>query len=249
MKDEYLKIPKEVNTACKLPGNLDATVWWYMEFQKFELLLRESGLYLCRADRLQDRFEGSYSRQQVLDMNTWLESIGYRNLVEKERQDRIRDRNRAYISCWCVSEFDLDLMWKAYVRNPPGVAVKSTVRCLQQACDAGDDLRPLDLSLVRYINQPGGEFINYTGMPEVFFCKDLHFRIVNELRIVHWPNMISPTPDHVLLPVSLPDLLISIVVAPGAPTELVRKARKNLNDVGLKSIPVEFSRDDRDMVE
>ncbi len=178
-----------------------------------------------------------------------MKRIGYAKIVDTERQDRLRDRDRAYISCWCVSEFDLDLMWKAYVRNPPGVAVKSTVRRLQQVCDTAVDLWSLDISLVRYIDHAGGEFIKYPGMPEIFFCKDLHFCLDKELRIVHWPNRSFPTPTHVPLPVSLPDLLVSVVLAPGAPAELVKKARETLDGVGLKGTPLEFSRDDRDLIE
>ena len=249
LNDEYSKIPREVHAACKLPDNLDATVWRYMDFLKFESLLRESALYLCRADFLQDRFEGSYSRQQLLDMDAWLESLGYPEIIDTERQDRIRNRERTYISCWCVSNFDLDLMWKAYVRNPPGVALKSTVRQLQQVCEKAFDLRPLDISLVRYIDLAGGEFINYPGMPEVFFYKDTHFYLDNELRIVYWPSMNPPTPTHVLLPVSLSDLIVSVVLAPGAPSEFVKKVREALDEVGLKTAPVEFSRDDRDLIE
>ena len=242
-------IPREVHAACRLPENLDAIVWRYMDFQKFVSLLRENAFYLCRADRLPDPFEGTHSTHQLLDRNSWLESRGYAKMLNTERQDRIRDKNRAYISSWCVSEFDLDLMWKAYVRNLPGVAVKSTVRRLQRVCDTAIEFRPLDLSLVRYIDQPGGELINYPGMPEIFFCKDLHFRLDNELRIVHWPNIVPPTPDHVLLPVSLRDLLVSVVLGPGAPPELIKKARENLDEVGLKETPVEFSRDDRELIE
>ena len=136
MNDEYLKIPREIHSACRLPDNLDNTVWRYMDCGKFQSLLRESALYLCRVDRLQDRFEGTYSRQQLLDMDAWLESRvpgkWATEVITTERQGRTRYRKRMYISCWCVSEFDLDLMWKAYVRNPPGVAIKSTVKRLQQ---------------------------------------------------------------------------------------------------------------------
>ena len=249
MNDEYLQIPREIHAACKLPDNLDDTVWRYTDFVKFESLLKESALYLCRVDRLQDRFEGTYSRQQLVDMDAWVETLGCAKIAHTDRQDRIRDRNRVYISCWCVSKFDFDLMWKAYVRNPPGVAVKSTVRRLQKVCDAAVDFWPLDISLVRYIDHAGGEFINYPGMPEVFFCKDLHFRLDNELRIIHWPNMAPPTPNHVLLPICLPDLIVSVVLAPRAPTELVKKVRETLDEVGLKATPVEFSRDDRDLIE
>ena len=220
-----------------------------MDYWKFESLLKENALYLCRADRLQDRFEGAYSRAQLFDMNTRLESIGVPKVIETERQKRIRDRNRTYISCWCVSDCDLDLMWKAYIRRPPGIAISSTVRRLQQLCDKTPMFWPLDISLVRYFDHAGGQHINYSRTPGIFFYKDLHFRLDNELRIVYWPNMIPPTPDHVLLPVSLTDLIVSVVLTPHAPDLYVRGTREALDGIGLKSVPAEFSRDDRDLIE
>jgi hypothetical protein len=255
MNDEYLKIPREVHHACQLPDNPDSTVWRYMDYTKFKSLLRESALYLCRVDCLQDRFEGTYSRQQILDMDTWLKSCVPTNwaakVIDEERQSRIRDKNRTYVSCWCISEFDFDLMWKAYVRNPPGVAVKSTVKRLQQVCDTAIDLWPLDISLVKCIDHAEGELINYPGMPQVFFCKDIHFRLDNELRIVHWPNMGTPTPDHVPLPVSLADMLVSVVLDPRTPNTptRIKETREALDRLGLGAVPVESSRDERDLVE
>jgi len=140
-------------------------------------------------------------------------------------------------------------MWKAYIKNPPGVAIRTTVKRLQQVCDRAILLWPMDISLVRYINHGRGEFINYPGMPEVFFCKDLHFRLDNELRIVHWSNMMSPRPDHVSLPLSLSDLIVSGVLAPRTLAKCVRERREALDGLGLKAVPVEFSRDDRDVDE
>jgi hypothetical protein len=140
-------------------------------------------------------------------------------------------------------------MWKAYVRNPPGVAIRSTVKHLQQLCDKTPLYWPLDISLVTYYDQAGGDFINYSGTPGVFLHKDLHFRLDNELRIVYWPKMISPTPDHFSLPVSLSELIVAVVFAPHTSDACIEETRKVLDRLGLRSAPVEFSRDDRDMIE
>ena len=64
---EFINIPREPNPSCKLPENLDTPVWRYMDIYKFYSLLEEKALYLCRADLLQDRFEGTYSRHQILE--------------------------------------------------------------------------------------------------------------------------------------------------------------------------------------
>ena len=36
--------------------------------EKFYSLIDTKSLYLCRADLLQERFEGTYSREQILDL-------------------------------------------------------------------------------------------------------------------------------------------------------------------------------------
>jgi hypothetical protein len=101
-----------------------------MDMDKFQSLLNEKALYLCRADRLQDRFEGTCSRRQILKEEDWLKKIGESYMIESEKEKRQKDRLKTYISCWCMSDCDLDLMWKGYIRNPPGIAIKSSVRRL-----------------------------------------------------------------------------------------------------------------------
>ena len=61
--------------------------------------------------------------------------------------------------------------------------------------------------------------------------------------------MMPPTPEHVSLPVSLADLLVSVVLAPRAPDGCARQTREALDGLELKAVPVEFSRDDRDLIE
>jgi len=47
---------------------------------KFQSLLHEEALYLCRADRLEDRFEGTYSRSQILKTEDYLNEIDQPNM-------------------------------------------------------------------------------------------------------------------------------------------------------------------------
>jgi hypothetical protein len=72
---EFIKLSREPNPSCILPENLDTPVWRYMDLDKFQSLLKEKALYLCRADRLQDRFEGTYSCRQIIGMQNWFKEI------------------------------------------------------------------------------------------------------------------------------------------------------------------------------
>jgi len=148
-----------------------------------------------------------------------------------------------------MSDCDLDLMWKAYVRNPPGVAIKSSVRRLKNICDKAVGHWPLEISTVTYFNHAEGEYIDYLGTPTTFLYKDNHFKLDNELRIIHSPNLSGLSPDHKLLPIDLKDLIEEVVCQPKSIKSSLKLVKEALNKVGLNNIPVLASRDDRDLVE
>lgn len=248
MNEEYIRISRTVHHSCKLPENPDAFVWRYHDLPKFRWLIEKRALYLRRIDLLEDKFEGTYSRQQILDQDDWLRSKGAAEVVHTERQNRIQQRKSAFASCWCVNDIDLDLMWKGYIRHPAGVAVKSTVRRLQRTCDAADDMLPIDISLVKYIDHAFGQHINYPGIPEVYFTKDAHFCLDSELRIVCWQG-IQPPPQFRSVPVQLKDLIVSVVVSPMSPKAAVAQVSALLRDNGLSEVPVEYSRQERPIEE
>lgn len=245
---EFVKITREPNPFCSLPDNLDTPVWRYMDLDKFQSLLNENALYLCRADRLQDRFEGTYSRRQIIEMENWFKEIDEPHMIKSEREGRQKDRMKTYISCWCMSDCDLDLMWKGYVRNPPGIAIKSSVRRLKHIRDKAVEFWPLDISNVTYFDHAGGKNINYFGTPTTFLYKDVHFKLDNEIRIIHYPNFSEPTPTHVLLKIDLIDLIENIVFQPRVKESSLISVREKLDDMGLDKIPLLASRDDRDLI-
>lgn len=245
---DYVKVSREVAPGCRLPEDVNTPAWRYMDFSKLESLIKKRAFYLCRADRLEDRFEGTYSRHQIVEMEQWFRKIGEPEMIEIEKNNRRRDRERTYLSCWCLGECDFELMWKVYVRNPPGIAVKSTVDRLRTACDDALDHWPLDISVVTYFDHAGGENINHFGTPAVFLHKDHHFSLDNELRIIHWPNMSEPTPDHAFLPVKIAEVIEEIVLQPGSNEKDVESVMSLLEAAELKDIPVRNSRDDREHV-
>jgi hypothetical protein len=233
------------NPEFQLPQDLDAYVWRYMNLRKFHSMLADSAIYLCRADRL-ERFEGTYSREQIRDTNEYLTRTGHPPLIERERERRHHDRRRTYISCWCIAPCDLDLMWKGYVGNQEGgVAVRSSPRRLHDLC-RHHDLQPIGISMVNYFDHAGGQIISYLGTPAVFVRKDHHFSLDRELRILHWPNMQEPTRKGVLLNCDLRDVIDVIVLSPGTTQPESKCVLQSLHDRGLADIPVEFSRDGRE---
>jgi hypothetical protein len=236
------------NPGFQLPNDIDCYVWRYMSMRKFCSMLVNSGVYLCRADRL-ERFEGTYSREQIGDTKDYLIRIGHPKLINDERERRRRDKQQTYINCWSIASCDSDLMWKGYVGNQTaGVAIRSSPRRLHDICQHNDP-QPIGITMVKYFDHAGGQMINYAGTPSTFVYKDHHFAMDKELRILHWSNMQEPTPDHKWLKCDLRDIIDLIVLSPGATEPESRCAFQSLRDQGLTDIPVEFSRDDREAEE
>ena len=219
-----------------------------MDIDKFLHLVEKRALYLCRADKLQDRYEGRYSRQQITDMSAWLKARGVQDAEDREANYRSKNRRQTYISCWCMSNCDYDLMWKAYVHQPPGIAIRSTVDQLQRLCDHNIDYWPLDISVVRYYDQAAGQRIDYDRLSP-YLHKDNHFRLDNEIRIIQWGNWQEPTPDHIDLSVLPDELIRTVVLSPRSSVAALRRVKGVLDAHALGHITVEFSRDDRDLIE
>src|SRR5208283_2045208 len=183
----------------RLPENMETIVWRYMDDWKFIDLIEQRSLYLHRGDRLQDRFEGTYSRQQMSDTYRWWEELeekgsltkGYSLDLKEQYQE---NRRKFYLNCWCMYPHDLDLMWKAYTKVCKAVAIQSRVSRLAAVCDcekSPNHLPILNISTIKYCGLKEGDFIDEfpTGF-NPFIHKDYHFGLDKEIRIIHrYPNL------------------------------------------------------------
>jgi hypothetical protein len=185
---EYLKPEKRDDFPDKYE-DAEKIVWRYMDDWKFIDLVKEKRLYLCRGDKLQDLFEGTYSRHQLLDTYRWMKEIGCAPLISQDKKDRQENRRRFYINSWCMYNHDLDLMWKSYTKVCHAVAVQSRVAKLVAICDSDPALEHGIFSVqeIKYIDLKEGEFINDFGTGfDAFICKDKHFFLDQEIRIIHY---------------------------------------------------------------
>jgi len=249
MLDETIEISREHHPKAWLPDDRQTRIWRYMDFWKFEILIKRRSLYLCRLDRLQDQFEGRISQQQIIDMNDWLDSVGHPQIVQTEKEHRQRKRKQTFVSCWCMSDHDLDLMWKAYTQETKAVAIQSTIERLERVVDKAIEHWPLDVSAVKYVHHAEGEFIDYMDGLDAVICKDVHFGLDHEIRLIHWPNIQEPIPEETFLPVDLGTLIESIILHPRLDDQLLEKIEILLQECELVGLPVKRSRDDRPLEE
>ena len=103
------------------------TIWRYMDFTKFISLLDKKSLFLCRADKLEDPFEGSLPLDNVESLRIEIykeKTINGKWGVAKTEQ-YINDlaegskllKKFTYISSWYMSEHESAAMWKLYTRT------------------------------------------------------------------------------------------------------------------------------------
>ncbi len=208
------------------PSNVDTPIWRYMDFTKFVSMLENSGLYLARADKLGDPFEGSYSRGN-----------------EKQRPDVYKDkrledilpslgkwaqlmRYKTFVNCWHMNYHESAAMWYQYAKTNEAIAIRSTFQKL-------DDLLDSDclLGVIKYIDY------EHDWLPEgnllfPFVHKRLSFAHEQEIRVVvqdnpNLPNFVKEIrPDGIWKKLDLSLLIEEIYVAPTSPTwfhELVEK--------------------------
>jgi len=240
---DRINISREKNPSARIPEDKQEVVWRYMPKWKFVDLVKRKQIHLCRADRLQDRFEGTYSRHQIMDMNQWYISKGYEEMIHIDKIRRQSNRQRYYINSWCMSQYDLDLMWKAYANSTHAVAIKSNVYRLETICDAAVDFWPLDVSIVEYLGHTEGHFIDYFANGfDAFIHKDYHFELDREIRLIHYRTYKPSQPESILLPVDLSILIEKVVLAPDATYDDEIKIRKLLDQVGLCNLAVEATR-------
>ena len=124
---------------------------------------------------------------QILDpFNKWFADLDEVEMVAIEQERLKKARQSIYLHCWCVGNADYDLMWKAHIKDPPGVAIKSSVKRLIKLCDDA---------------------------------------------------------------MSLGDLIERVVLQPKAKKGSLKFVRKLLDKSNFQEIPIEFSRDDRELME
>lgn len=134
-----------------LPDIGDATsLWRYVDLYRYLDLLQTAELHLTRADQMEDRWEGAYSKVNVAT----------RPDLYGEHWDRMSQsmpfiyqhaRTHTYMNCWFMGETQSYAMWKLYDAAGKGVAVRTTAARLKEAL-IGEHRPPLAGAKVKYVN-------------------------------------------------------------------------------------------------
>jgi len=110
----------------KRPG---LKVWRYMSFGRFVWMLKRRALWMCRADQLDDAWEGVLGAQ--------------------EHPAAQQLRRRIYVNSWTASNSESHAMWSIYCNSKEGVAIQATLSQLKASVA---DAKHLNVLPVRYVN-------------------------------------------------------------------------------------------------
>lgn len=180
-------------------GEADDAIWRYFDFAKFTFALEHRGLFFCRADLLGDPLEGSYTRRMLHVKDRYRANVPPgRTLAEQERdlavweQDDRACRTCTYVNCWHIGEHESMAMWQGYGGGPYGVAIRSTIRrlddCLPSTIKTVNEIADIELGRVRYIDYASTEESIFSGGRDIgppienFFAKAIGYRHEQEFR-------------------------------------------------------------------
>lgn len=159
------------------------TVWRYIDFTKLVDLLINEELYFCRADNLDDPFEGTFR---------WAD---FKKGKHQFSSMEMETKRFYFLNCWHINDVQSDAMWKIFLETKNGIAIRSTVGDIIKALKvAKDDVYIGEVYYRDYSKVTFLELLNekqnllYEGRGaslNQFNYKRLSFEHEKELRLYH----------------------------------------------------------------
>jgi len=181
------------------PANPDALIWRYTDLAKLLSLFDRSELDFPRLDRLDDPFEGYYTKtilalestkfqdlppelkRHIPDERTYIALVGNQKQIRNLTKDQ---REATFVNSWYCNEHESAAMWSQYLKTQEGIAIQSSYRRLSESLERYNDF-DVHIGMVNYIDYeldpiPLGNII------APVMCKRKSFEHERELRAVIW---------------------------------------------------------------
>ena len=227
----------------------DSIVWRFFELAKFIAMLKDSALFMTRADKFEDYFEGavcSLEDSEKYDealVEYYSDIIGEpvgEAFIETEHRAIQSIRKNSFLSCWYESPYESIAMWRLYAsgHNSKGVAIKTTVGQLKKSIG-----QTVEIGRIKYIDYSE----EWPDANEALWRKRILFEYEHEVRIrIITAGGLSPNPpEYRLLSVNLNDLIESVYVSPMAEPWFKEVVEDILNKYGLNKKVFHSSLDDK----
>ena len=240
----------EEHPVFEPPENEDVKIWRYMDFTKFVSLLDKNSLFFSRADRLDDPFEGSYSKANV-ELRPKVYEGNIPQHIFNQLGKFIKSLKKfTAINSWHLNEHESAAMWKLYLKTNEGIAVQSTFARLKTSLK--DKSHNIYIGKVKYIDYEK-DWIPENNYFYPFIHKRKSFEHERELRalIQEIPakdgdlNLSKPLFEYGLgVPIDLDILIEKIYVAPICPDWLFDLVKSVANKYELNKEVLRSSLED-----
>lgn len=214
------------------PADPACVLWRYMACAKFESLITRAALFFCRMDRFDDSNEGELpTGNRSLIFSEIAQTMGDRTASYHDGAiggHLHKERTRTAINCWSMGDNDSPRLWREYVKESEGVAIRGSFQMLARSIGSKD----VRFGVVRYVNLGQGHNpdIQATGRYGVCTTKDHSFAFERELRAI----LFDQTCDRgVFIPVNLASLFDTVVLKPGASRRFSDRVSALLASKGL----------------
>ena len=205
-------------TEYEIPED-SSVIWRYLDFAKFISLLKDKSLYMTRADKFEDEFEGAVallSDKERYDeaLKKYYDDVSEGTaptdtIVKQSHKAGVLLRSNSYVNCWCEGVHESMAMWRLYAafHEPKGVAIKSTVGRLRQAIG-----RAVEIGRIGYIDYTK----TWLNPNEALWRKRLSFEYEHEVRVRITPKegLSDNPPEFLTLDVDLDQLIDSVYISP-----------------------------------
>lgn len=231
----------------------DTPVWRYVSLAKLLALFRARALFFCRADLLDDPFEGAFSEGSLRDHEKDWGSEFPDSLVAMTQWIPCR----SFVNCWHASDVESAALWKIYGASEGALAIRSTVGTLQDLCPEktasdGDVLVNQAVRRVQYIDyRTAHPYLNDVMGPLCF--KRRAFEHEQEIRLIRQelptgpakdrPGgrtiKVGPPPEHrgIEIPVDLAKLIEAVYLAPSSPAWMFDVVAESMRRFDLSTVP------------
>ncbi len=140
---------EKIHPSFPQPTQVDSKVWRFMSISKFISLVTTNRLFLCRIDKLKDKFEGTLPAinlkkrpelyAEILQYIDSTENSANSRKIFFDALDQSARSMRAwtYVNCWHMNKYESAAMWDLYRDGQHAIAVQTTYRKLTDMMPTG----------------------------------------------------------------------------------------------------------------
>lgn len=207
----YLDYP-----SCDVPADEHSRIWRYLDLPKFISLLDTRTLYFARADKLSDRFEGTYPSPNIrLRERRWGLRDPAADMIAKGMPEMVQAiRSQTFLSCWHINPFESAAMWDIYTRRGDGIALQSTFARLRDSLASATE--NILIGEVKYIDYDT-TVIDEEDVIGLYMHKRLSFAHERELRAITFgQDQPEASPPGKAIACDLEQLVDAVYISPTA---------------------------------